>query len=91
MSENEKKGDEQDQTPRVKPEMGKFVKYVPVLNSIENNNGAEVVPAIVVSVHPEEDFRNLEVNLRCFTDGEAVSHQKLVPYDETKQPNTWHW
>lgn len=80
------------QKPVEHPLMGDVVNYVPVVNSTENNNGATVVPAMVVNaLSNDERFSNNEVNLKVFTDGEATTWLKSVAHSAEKTEGTWHW
>lgn len=53
---------------------------------LEAQNGAEILPAIVVATWSEN-----VANLRVFCDGFETTWRTSVKYDENKAPGTWHW
>ncbi len=78
----------------IKPSVGRIVRYVPRNDQAllpESNNGATVLPAIVVKTWENTSYENDEINLKVFTDGDTDAWVTSVPYSETKEPRTWHW
>ena len=75
-----------------KPSIGRIVMYVPVENSKESNNGATIVPAIVVRTWEEgTNYVNNECNIRVFNDGPDSTWLTSVPHSSDKEAGTWHW
>jgi hypothetical protein len=70
--------------------VGRIVLYVANDNKT-TNNGAEILPALVVRTWEDSGYQNDEVNLRIFQDGPEVLWRTSVPHDADKAPGTWHW
>ncbi|WP_315822991.1 hypothetical protein [Paraflavitalea speifideaquila] len=72
--------------------LGGTVLYVPeATDGLCSNNGAKVLPAVIVRTWENTSYESDEVNLKVFTDGEINAWRTSVPYSEGKEPNTWHW
>lgn len=72
-----------------KPSKGRIVMYV---TSGRDSDGykipTEVLPAIVVYVHGNDEMR---VNLKVFTDAEHDLWLQDVDFDPNCSPVSWHW
>jgi hypothetical protein len=72
--------------------IGRVVMFVPNDYDAQSlNNGATVLPAIIVRTWEGTGYENDEVNLKVFTDSELDVWRTSIPHSETKEPGTWHW
>lgn len=76
----------------IKPSIGRIVRFVPSESDDESrNNGAKLLPAVIVRTWEDTSYENDELNLKVLTDGAVDTWRTSVPYSAEMKPYSWHW